>query len=200
MAAPPSPAAFQPISAASMDPGPGAARDNAKRSANSRSLVQPCTWIACCAMSAMTPLPPPNDKSDSGAKTRPSAISVPPEPRMSALPRLQPGEADAERSEAEHDRDHRPAQYADAQHCRCRDRRRRQAGGSLRNAAQPGREGQPDHGGGDTVEHVVQCFVACQSRIDTCDPEHDQERAGEECKQGNRRPGGAAPMLANQHG
>src|SRR5207244_6915040 len=108
--------------------------------------------IACCAISAMTALPPPNDKSDSGAKTRPRAISVSPEPRMSALPRLQPGEADAERPEAEHDRDHRPAQYADAQHCRCRDRRRRWAGSALPDAAQPGREGEPDDRGGDTVE------------------------------------------------
>src|SRR5204862_6574025 len=182
-----------------MDPGPGAARDSAKRSANSRSLVQPCTWIACCAISAMTALPPPNDKSDSGAKTRPRAISVSPEPRMSALPRLEPGEADAERPEAQHDRDHRPAQYPDAQHCRCRDRRRRWAGSATRDAAQSRREGEPDDRGGDAVEHVVQCFVAGQSRIDTCDPEHDQERAGEESKQGDCRPGGAAQMLANQH-
>src|ERR1051325_2305154 len=99
-----------------MEPGPGAARDSAKRSANSRSLVQPCTWIACCAISAMTALPPPKDKSDSGAKTSPTAISVSPLLRISAPPCLQPGQSDADRPQAQHDRDHRPAQYADAQH------------------------------------------------------------------------------------
>src|SRR5690348_18323667 len=99
-----------------MEPGPGAARDSAKRSANSRSLDQPCTWIACCAMSAMTALPPPKDKRDSGAKTSPSAISVSP-PRIPAPPCLKQRQPDAELPEAQHDPDHQPAQYADAQHC-----------------------------------------------------------------------------------
>src|SRR6202011_4944023 len=110
------PSASQPIRAASIEPGPGAARDNANRSANSRSLVQPCTAIACCAMSAMTALPPPNDSSDSGAKTTASAIRLSPKPRISAAPPLRPGEANADRDQAQHDRDQRPLQDADAQH------------------------------------------------------------------------------------
>src|SRR4051794_37091213 len=120
MAAPANPAAFHPISAASIDPGPGAARDSANRSANSRSLVQPCTATACCAMSAKTALPPPKDSSDNGAKTRPSAISVSPKLRMS-VPQLQPRQPDAERPEAQHDRDQRPAQHPDGQYGRRRD-------------------------------------------------------------------------------
>src|SRR5216684_2569219 len=119
MSAPAIPAAFQPISAASIEPGPGAARDNANRSANSRSLVQPCTAIDCWAMSAMTALPPPNDNSDSGAKTRPSAMRLPPDSSlMSAAGRLDQREANAERREHGGDRKHRPAQDPNAQHGR----------------------------------------------------------------------------------
>src|SRR5204863_8436311 len=115
------PAAFQPISAASIDPGPGAARDSANRSANSRSLVQLCTLMACCAISAITALPPPNDSSDRGAKTTPSATRVSPKPRMSAPQRLRPGQPDAERRAAQDDWDQRPAQHADAPHCQSGD-------------------------------------------------------------------------------
>src|ERR1700738_4279654 len=110
------PAAFQPISAASIEPGPGAARDNANRSANSRSLVQPCTAIACCAMSAITALTPPNDSSDNGANTTASAIRLSPQPRISAAPPLDPGQPHADRDEAQHHRDQRPTQDADTQH------------------------------------------------------------------------------------
>ncbi len=44
--APGTPATFQPINAPSIVPGPGAAREMAKRSANSRGVVQPWTVIA----------------------------------------------------------------------------------------------------------------------------------------------------------
>src|SRR5439155_17617165 len=114
MRAPATPAAFQPISAASIEPGPGAARDKANRSANSRSLVQPCTAIACCAMSAITALPPPNDNSDNGANTTASAIRLSPEPRISAAAPLRPGQPNADRDQAQHNRDQRPVQNADA--------------------------------------------------------------------------------------
>src|SRR3954463_8303002 len=111
--APGVPAAFHPISAASIEPGPGAARDRAKKSANSRSLVQPCTETDCSAISARTALLPPNDNSDSGANTANSATSVLPAPSCISAPRQLEGEADADRRQHQHDRDQRPAQNAD---------------------------------------------------------------------------------------
>ena len=44
--APLQPAAFHPISVASVEPGPGAAREIAKRSANSLAVIQPWTMTA----------------------------------------------------------------------------------------------------------------------------------------------------------
>src|SRR5437773_10322206 len=114
------PAIFQPISVASIEPGPGVARDSAKRSANSRSSVQWWTAIDCWAMSAITALPPPNDNSERGAKTIASARSVSPEPtRMSDAARPEERQRDAERRQDGEDRQERPAEHPDC------DRRRR---------------------------------------------------------------------------
>jgi hypothetical protein len=44
--APRKPAAFQPISVTSIEPGPGAPRATANSSTNSRAVTQPCTSTA----------------------------------------------------------------------------------------------------------------------------------------------------------
>src|ERR1700680_2805964 len=106
-------------------------------------------------MSAMTAWPPPNDSSDSGAKPTASAIRLSPTPRISAAPPLRPGEANADRDQAQHDRDQRPVQDADAQHGHRDDAPRHGPGRAMDAAAQPGGEGQADHRGRDAVEHVV---------------------------------------------
>src|SRR4051812_25030297 len=112
--APERPATFQPIRATSIEPGPGAARDNAKKSANSRSVTQPCTATDCCAMSARTALLPPKDSNDNGANTANRASRMLPSPSRISAARQCEGEADAERRQHQHDRDQRPAQDADA--------------------------------------------------------------------------------------
>src|SRR5438309_1359020 len=122
------PAIFQPISVASIEPGPGAARDSAKRSANSRSSVQWWTAIDCWAMSAMTALPPPNDRSERGAKTSASARSVSPEPwRTSGSARPDERQRDAERRHDGDDRQERPAEHPDRHRRRAGDDERKRA-------------------------------------------------------------------------
>src|SRR4051794_4924153 len=115
-------------------------------------------------MSAMIALPPPNDSSDSGAKTRASASSVSPKLRMSAA-QLPPRQPDTERPQAQYDRDHRPAQYPDAQHGRRRDDKNCGTLCPLDDTAQPGREGEPDNGRRDAVEHIMQNLLPGQLGI-----------------------------------
>src|SRR5215469_8184420 len=100
------PATFQPMRVASSEPGPGAAREMAKRSRNSGWVSQPWTWTTCLSMSAMMLCPPPMESSDSGAKTSTSSHSAP-------LRIVPPDQPDADGRKAEDDRDHRPAQHAD---------------------------------------------------------------------------------------
>src|SRR6266851_10342833 len=127
-------------------------------------------------MSAMTALPPPNDNSDSGAKTRPSAMRLPPDSSlMSAAARLDQREANAERCEHGDDRKHRPAQDPDAQHGRGGERQPAEAGPALNHAVQPGGEGQPDDRSGHPVEHPMQDPVLAEPGIEGADPQDDRE-------------------------
>src|SRR5437016_13398558 len=117
-------------------------------------------------MSAMTALPPPNDNSDSGAKTRPSAMRASPIPsRMSAAAPFDERKGDAERRQHGDDRQHRPAQDPDAQHRRGSERRPGEAGPALRQAVQPGRKSQTDDRGGHPVEHLVEDRVLAEPGI-----------------------------------
>src|SRR6266566_5679581 len=108
--APGKPATFQPIKVESIVPGPGAARDIAKRSANSRCVVQAWTVTDWFSISASSDAPPPIDNSDSGAKTSVSASNVLMSSGMAAAP-VDQREPDADRREAKYDGYHRPAQY-----------------------------------------------------------------------------------------
>src|SRR5713226_4485317 len=102
-------------------------------------------------MSASSEAPPPMDSSDNGTKTSASVSNVLMSLGIGVAPRQQ-GEPDADRRQAEDDRNHRPAQYADAQHgCQGNSERpdfrpppsqQREAGG----------EGEANRGGGDAVE------------------------------------------------
>src|ERR1700720_4336988 len=111
MAAPASPATFQPTRVASNTPGPGAARAMAKRSRKSRWLIQARASTAFWMPARMLG-PPPIDSSDSGTKT-----SSNPANGLSRIPisRCQPGKGDTERGHRQHDRHHRPAQHADSE-------------------------------------------------------------------------------------
>src|SRR6516164_9741916 len=80
-------AAFQPISAESIVPGPGAAREIANKSANSRCVVQPWTVTDWCSISARRAVPPPSENSESGTKTNTSASRVLMSSGIAATPR-----------------------------------------------------------------------------------------------------------------
>src|SRR5579864_7795557 len=117
-------------------------------------------------MSARTALPPPNDNSDNGAKTRPSAMRAPSDPSlMSAPARFYERQADAERRQHGDDRQHRPAQDPDAEHRRGGERHPGDAGPALDHAVQPGREGQPDDRGRHPVEHLMEDAVLAEPGI-----------------------------------
>src|SRR5262245_21217178 len=103
------------MSVDSIVPGPGAARDIAKRSANSRWVAQLWTVTDWCSISARREAPPPIESSDSGMKTSASASNVLKSSGTVDAP-SQPRQADADWSETEDDGDHRPTQHADAQH------------------------------------------------------------------------------------
>src|SRR4029077_14824028 len=108
MSAPGMPATFQPMSVTSSDPGPGAAREMAKRSMNSVWVSQPWTCTTCWSMAATMLWPPPMESSDSGAKTTMSSHQLPLD-----ICRSPPDQQHAEGRQAENDGDHRPAQHAD---------------------------------------------------------------------------------------
>src|ERR1700687_565439 len=111
MAAPASPATFQPTRVASNTPRPGAARAMAKRSRKSRWLIQARASTAFWMPARMLG-PPPIDSSDSGTKTNTNPSN--------GLSRIaaslsQPGKGDAERRRRQHDRHHRPAHHANGE-------------------------------------------------------------------------------------
>src|SRR6476661_233932 len=108
MSAPGMPATFQPMSVSKREPGPGAAREMAKRSMNSVWVSQPWTWTTCWSMSAMMLCPPPMESSDSGAKTTISSHQLPLDIR-----RVPPDQQQTEGRQAEDHGDHRPAQHPD---------------------------------------------------------------------------------------
>src|SRR5215472_6623839 len=103
-------------------------------------------------MSASSEAPPPIDSSDNGAKTSTSASSALTSSGMAATP-IDQRQADADRREAKHDRDHRPAQHADAEHGgtgygeRCGARR------SELHELEAGGEGQADRGSRHAVKN-----------------------------------------------
>src|SRR5580693_8102153 len=111
-------------------------------------------------MSAMVALPPPNDSSDSGANTtkraarwlvKSSRITRAP----SSLAGVQYRQANADRREREHHRQHRPPEDADAEHRHRGDGDRRELGRAGGDGTDAAREAQSDDGGGDAVEHRV---------------------------------------------
>src|SRR2546423_7382341 len=106
------PATFQPINVESIVPGPGAARDIAKRLANSRSVVQAWTPTDWCSISASSDAPPPIDSSDKGANTSVNASKALKSSGTTRSP-VKERQPDTDRSEAENNRYHRPAQHAD---------------------------------------------------------------------------------------
>src|SRR6516225_5526530 len=152
--APAKPATFQPINVESIVPGPGAARDIAKRSANSRCVVQPWTVIVWCSISARSEAPPPIDSSDSGAKTRASASNVRGSSGIGAAPGNE-RQSDADRCQKKNDGHHRPAQHADAEHGRKGDCERPGARDSELHELQPSSEGEPNGGSCNAIEDGV---------------------------------------------
>src|SRR5207248_8922357 len=99
--------------------------------------------------------PPPIDSSDSGTNTSASVSSVRQSSGMGA-PSCTQSEADADRRQAQHNRDHWPAQHADAEHGRKRNRKRADFRPAPLQQAEPGGEGQTDRRRRDAVENGMQ--------------------------------------------
>src|SRR6202023_3985783 len=149
---PPNPATFQPIKVESIVPGPGAARDIAKRLANSRSVVQAWTPTDWCSISARRDAPPPIDSSDKGANTSVNASNVL-KSSGTASSSVKERQPDADRSEAEHDRYHRPVQHADREHGRSGNGERPGARPSEPHEFETGRECQANRRCRNAVEY-----------------------------------------------
>src|SRR5687768_10739830 len=112
MRAPSHPAIFQPISVASIRPGPGAVREIANISMNSRGVIQVCNSTACRWIAGSTLTPPPNERNESGMKAMARARLV-----LSDIA-TQPvsGERDADGGYGKRNGNERQPQDADQRH------------------------------------------------------------------------------------
>jgi hypothetical protein len=163
------------------------------------ALCRPGVDAHGLVISARRDAPPPIDSSDKGANTSVNASKALKSSGMATSP-VKERQADADRSKAEDNGYHRPAQHTDREHGSSGHGERPSARPAEPHEFETGGERQTNRRCRNTVEYGMKGHALVESRVAGRQRQNDGQRTRQQAENSRQCPGAAVQMLADLDG